>query len=153
MNLCRNGLKDRIKKIVTGTLLIALLVSFLGCISQPRFTIDDSWDKEGINFCSNCIENDGKDWTKLSVTIRNNTNSKIVLKSLSIVPQPDAPLITLELQKGGSYTIGPGKAGEQTWVYKVYSNGEVPGTYEIHVYIDGELHSTSIGLTVEEATE
>ncbi len=117
------------------------VIGFLnGCISQPEacrgISMTALWDKPESFINENVIKNDGSDYTVLVVTITNTTKNKICLESLYLKPEDEGQRITIEVIKDGGYEIGP--EGKITWQFKVYSDDEAPGKYNIYIYVNGE---------------
>lgn len=83
------------------------------------------------------IKKDGSDWTEISIIITNKTESKIILHSVELAVEKEAENIFINLVEEGNYTIGPGDVGKQIWKFKIYSQNEICGEYDIYIFVDG----------------
>jgi hypothetical protein len=127
----------RKERIILGLLMVGFLN---GCISQPEacsgINMTAFWDKPGSIIDENVIKSDGSNYTVLVVIITNTTRNKICLESLYVEPEDEGQKITIDVIKDGGYEIGP--EGEITWQFKIYSDNEAPGKYDIYTYVNGE---------------
>jgi hypothetical protein len=91
----------------------------------------------GLTEGGNAVKRDGSNYSELTVTITNKTENKILLQSVNVVMELEAGNIIVIRIEEGNLTIGPGESGKQSWVFRISSNNEITGDYDVHIQLNG----------------
>lgn len=122
-----------------------------------KFVITPSWSRPLSAYLKHptvwvreddSIYNDGEDFTELSLTICNTTDIVQELKPMSIQLEGEGGNIVVTLLSKGNYRIGPGRAGEQTWKYRLESEEGLPGNYKVLIYNGKERFEDTFTMTI-----